>query len=82
MNTTEQPFRNERDSKLRKAADKLRSNPNAANYKHVVPGPIILKYASDAFEERQTQLLELFQCASSFPRATGWKPRSNATPEA
>lgn len=35
---------------LWKAADKLRSNMDAAEYKHVVLGLIFLKYISDAFE--------------------------------
>ena len=61
MNTAEQQFLNELDAKLWKAADKLRSNLDAANYKHVVLGLIFLKYVSDAFEERQQALLELFQ---------------------
>jgi type I restriction enzyme M protein len=33
------------------AADKLRNNMDAAEYKHVVLGLIFLKYISDAFEE-------------------------------
>ncbi|NIB39086.1 type I restriction-modification system subunit M [Pseudomaricurvus alkylphenolicus] len=61
MNTTEQEFLNDLDSKLWKAADKLRANLDAANYKHVVLGLIFLKYVSDAFEERQEVLLEQFQ---------------------
>lgn len=60
MNTSEQQFLNELDDKLWKAADKLRSNLDAANYKHVVLGLIFLKYVSDAFEERQNELKELF----------------------
>jgi type I restriction enzyme M protein len=39
------------------AADKLRNNMDAAEYKHVVLGLIFLKYISDAFEERHNQLL-------------------------
>ncbi|MBM3748122.1 MAG: SAM-dependent DNA methyltransferase [Acidobacteria bacterium] len=39
------------------AADKLRSNMDAAEYKHVVLGLILLKYISDAFEQRHTELL-------------------------
>jgi len=39
------------------AADKLRNNMDAAEYKHVVLGLIFLKYISDAFEERQAWLL-------------------------
>nr|WP_239995856.1 type I restriction-modification system subunit M N-terminal domain-containing protein [Nitrincola tibetensis] len=49
MNNTEQQFLNDLDAKLWKAADKLRSNLDAANYKHVVLGLIFLKYVSDAF---------------------------------
>jgi len=40
------------------AADKLRNNMDAAEYKHVVLGIIFLKYISDAFEERRNALLE------------------------
>lgn len=61
VNTTEQKFLKELDDKLWKAADKLRNNLDAANYKHIVLGLIFLKYVSDAFEERQTELRELFQ---------------------
>src|SRR5680860_1870095 len=39
------------EKKLFKAADKLRKNIDAAEYKHVVLGLIFLKYISDAFEE-------------------------------
>jgi len=56
----EQFFLNELDDKLWKAADKLRSNLDAANYKHIVLGLIFLKYVSDAFEERQSELKTLF----------------------
>ena len=56
----EQQFLNELDDKLWKAADKLRNNLDAANYKHIVLGLIFLKYVSDAFEERQSELRELF----------------------
>src|SRR5438067_1525252 len=38
------------------AADKLRGNLEPAEYKHVVLGLVFLKYISDAFEERRTQL--------------------------
>ncbi len=44
------------EKKLWLAADKLRSNMDAAEYKHVVLGLIFLKYISDAFEERHRQL--------------------------
>ncbi|MBN1601961.1 MAG: type I restriction-modification system subunit M [Chitinispirillaceae bacterium] len=60
MQNNEQIFLNELDDKLWKAADKLRSNLDAANYKHIVLGLIFLKYVSDAFEERQRELKILF----------------------
>lgn len=60
MNTTEQQFLKELDDKLWKAADKLRNSLDAANYKHIVLGLIFLKYVSDAFEERQAELRQLF----------------------
>src|SRR6266702_3684693 len=41
---------------LWQAADKLRGNLDAADYKHVVLGLIFLKYISDAFEERRAAL--------------------------
>ncbi|NVO65829.1 SAM-dependent DNA methyltransferase [Methanofollis tationis] len=44
------------ESKLWDAADKLRSNMDAAEYKHVVLGLIFLKYISDAFEEQSAHL--------------------------
>ncbi|MDR5904804.1 class I SAM-dependent DNA methyltransferase [Franzmannia qiaohouensis] len=64
MNTTEQQFLKELDDKLWKAADKLRSNLDAANYKHIVLGLIFLKYVSDAFAARQHELRKLFQTES------------------
>jgi type I restriction enzyme M protein len=39
------------------AADKLRANMDAAEYKHVVLGLIFLKYISDAFEELHHKLI-------------------------
>ena len=41
---------------LFKAADKLRKNIDAAEYKHVVLGLIFLKHISDAFEELYSKL--------------------------
>jgi type I restriction enzyme M protein len=46
------------EKKLWKAADKLRKNMDAAEYKHVVLGLIFLKYISDAFEELYLKLKE------------------------
>jgi len=64
MDKNEQQFLNELDDKLWKAADKLRSSMDAANYKHIVLGLIFLKYVSDAFEERQCELRTLFSTES------------------
>jgi type I restriction enzyme M protein len=44
------------EASLWKAADALRSNMDAAEYKHVVLGLIFLKYISDAFEEKHAEL--------------------------
>lgn len=44
------------ESKLWQAADKLRNNMDAAEYKHVVLGLIFLKYISDAFEQKHKEL--------------------------
>ncbi len=43
---------------LFKAADKLRKNMDAAEYKHIVLGLIFLKYISDAFDELYTKIKE------------------------
>ena len=52
-NNSEEPL----EKKLWKAADKLRKNVDAAEYKHIVLGLIFLKYISDAFEEQYQKLL-------------------------
>ncbi len=44
------------ERELWQAADALRSNMDAAEYKHVVLGLIFLKYISDAFEEQHAIL--------------------------
>jgi type I restriction enzyme M protein len=44
------------ETDLWRAADALRSNMDAAEYKHVVLGLIFLKYISDAFEEQHAKL--------------------------
>lgn len=56
MQQEAQKFLNDLDNKLWNAADKLRSNIDAAEYKHVVLGLIFLKYVSDAFIERREEL--------------------------
>ena len=45
------------EAELWKMADTLRGSMDAAEYKHVVLGLIFLKYISDAFEERHSELL-------------------------
>ncbi len=44
------------EAQLWKAADALRNNMDAAEYKHVVLGLIFLKYISDSFEEHRETL--------------------------
>ena len=51
-NNTEEPI----EKQLWKAADKLRKNIDAAEYKHIVLGLIFLKYISDAFDELYEKL--------------------------
>jgi type I restriction enzyme M protein len=47
------------EAKLWAAADALRNNMDAAEYKHVVLGLIFLKYISDAFESKHAELAAL-----------------------
>ena len=49
---------NELEKTLWAAADKLRSNMDAAEYKHIVLGLIFLKYISDAFNDLYLKLKE------------------------
>jgi len=53
-NNKEEPI----EKQLWKAADKLRKNIDAAEYKHIVLGLIFLKYISDSFEELFSKLSE------------------------
>ena len=46
------------EKQLWKAADKLRKNIDAAEYKHIVLGLIFLKYISDSFEQQFAKLKE------------------------
>lgn len=46
------------EQKLWQMADALRSNMDAAEYKHIVLGLIFLKYISDAFQARYNELLK------------------------
>ena len=50
--STQEPI----EKQLWKAADKLRKNIDAAEYKHIVLGLIFLKYISDAFEDLHNKL--------------------------
>jgi type I restriction enzyme M protein len=61
MQQTEAEFLKELDGRLWTAADRLRSNLDAAVYKHVVLGLIFLKYVSDAFKERRAELEQQFR---------------------
>src|SRR5881296_190879 len=45
------------EAKLWQAADALRNNMDAAEYKHVVLGLVFLKYISDAFEAKHDELV-------------------------
>lgn len=45
------------EEKLWEAADKLRNNMDAAEYKHVILGLIFLKYVSDTFKEKYDELM-------------------------
>ncbi len=54
--TTKEAKEEPLEKQLWKAADKLRKNIDAAEYKHVVLGLIFLKYISDAFEEHYAKL--------------------------
>jgi type I restriction enzyme M protein len=57
----------ELEKKLWTAADKLRNNMDAGEYKHVVLGLIFLKYISDAFDE-------LYQKLEKSKKKTGADP--------
>jgi len=45
-------------------ADKLRANMDAAEYKHIVLGLIFVKYISDAFQTRRSELMRKFADAN------------------
>jgi type I restriction enzyme M protein len=59
--SAEQQFLDDLDKKLWNAADRLRSNLDAAVYKHAVLGLIFLKYVSDAFDLRREELEAAFR---------------------
>ena len=51
------------EAHLRAAADKLRGNMEASDYKHVALGLIFLRYISDAFEGKRAD--PLFEIVST-----------------
>ncbi|MDR0913503.1 MAG: type I restriction-modification system subunit M [Methanobrevibacter sp.] len=53
VNTAEIGF----EKQIWEAADELRGNMDASEYKHIILGLIFLKYISDKFEERYNELL-------------------------
>ena len=59
------------ESKLWAAADALRNNMDAAEYKHVVLGLIFLKYISDAFEAKHAELAALPKSEGAVKDAEG-----------
>ncbi len=83
------------EAKLWQAADALRNNMDAAEYKHVVLGLIFLKYISDAFEARHAELEadrangadpedpDEYRAASIFwvPREARWTALRAAAPQ-
>lgn len=60
MNQEEQEFLKQLDKRLWTMANKLLPMLDAAVYKHVVLGLIFLKYVSDSFKERRTELQAAF----------------------
>jgi type I restriction enzyme M protein len=54
------------EQKLWEAADILRGNVDPSEYKHVVLGLLFLKYISDAFTERRSQILADPEMGESF----------------
>ena len=61
ISSEEQKFLDDLDKKLWNAADRLRSNLDAAVYKHAVLGLIFLKYVSDSFDLRREELEAQFR---------------------
>jgi type I restriction enzyme M protein len=62
------------EASLWKAADQLRSNMDAAEYKHVVLGLIFLKYVSDVFARRRATL----EAAVNDPKSDYFMPTEAA----
>ena len=62
------------EASLWESANKLRSNMDAAEYKHVVLGLIFLKYVSDVFSRRKAQL----EAAVNDPKSDYFMPTDAA----
>lgn len=62
------------EASLWESANKLRSNMDAAEYKHVVLGLIFLKYVSDVFARRKTEL----EAAVNDPKSDYFMPTEAA----
>ncbi len=73
MAKTESKTQESLEKQLFKAADKLRKNIDAAEYKHIVLGLIFLKYISDSFED--------LHIALTIGRDTNEGPYAGANPE-
>src|SRR6059058_3715874 len=80
------------EAKLWAAADALRNNMDAAEYKHVVLGLIFLKYISDAFEAKHAELAaqkaegadpDEYRAASIFwvPKEARWEHLKGSAPQ-
>src|SRR5215469_2288530 len=67
------------EAKLWQAADALRNNMDAAEYKHVVLGLIFLKYISDAFEAKHAEL-DAQRSEGADPEDHGWPGRAHGCP--
>lgn len=61
MNNEEQQFLADLDKRLWNAANRLRANVNPSDCMQVVLGLVFLKYISDAFNERRTELEAAFR---------------------
>ncbi len=63
------------EAKLWAAADALRNNMDAAEYKHVVLGLIFLKYISDAFKAKHAELVAQKAKGADLLRGVAQAPR-------
>ena len=78
MNTADIGFERE----IWKAADKMRGNIDASEYKSVVLGLIFLKYISDKFETKYRQRMSSPRRGSLSPRAKdSRRTRTNIRPK-